>query len=224
MLPHPKQLRVFSFSADAKGRIAEALGLDELAPCLVEAIEFAVSGYFANKRGSRGTTRDAVRLALARLVKKGRHFDDALHLFASDRSGVDSETHLLLRDLAQRTLEGDAEAESMLLDAARLREIQLASCKRWQPEIEILRHFVSALRAVFDGVTVASEASEAAYWPRCRRFVREVMDSAGIETADFVAHPERLTEYLRTELTFLEGERPEWAHKLYLRWRDNRAS
>jgi hypothetical protein len=38
-------------------------------------------------------------------------------------------------------------------------------------------------------------------WHYCRRFAMEVFITAGIDHADFVAHPERLTEYLGTDVS-----------------------
>jgi hypothetical protein len=39
-------------------------------------------------------------------------------------------------------------------------------------------------------------------WRQCRRFAVEVFTITGIDHADFEAHPERLTEYLRTDVSF----------------------
>jgi hypothetical protein len=38
-------------------------------------------------------------------------------------------------------------------------------------------------------------------WQSCRRFALEVLTAAEIEHADFLAHPERLTEYLGTDVS-----------------------
>ena len=54
------------------------------------------------------------------------------------------------------------------------------------------------LRVIFDA---AASPTVERTWHNCGSFALEVLSVAAIEHADFDAHPERLTEYLGTDVT-----------------------
>jgi hypothetical protein len=136
--------------------------------------------------------------ALAQLSRPGRAYDAAVARFADDRYAIDYTTHGLLQPLARDVLSsGDAEARMKLEAAARARDAELRAHPRVAPDTEALRLFCGILRVVFDHA--ASSRTERT-WRNCRRFALEVLSIAGVNHANFDAHPERLNEYLGTEV------------------------
>jgi hypothetical protein len=136
--------------------------------------------------------------ALAELSRYGRSYDAAVSRFASDRSGVDYTTLSRLQPLARTVLAGDQQAREALAEAAQARAIELRNHPRVAPETEALRFFCGMLRVIFDA---AASPTVERTWHNCGSFALEVLSVAAIEHADFDAHPERLTEYLGTDVT-----------------------
>ena len=86
----------------------------------------------------------------------------------------------------------------MLETAGHERAGELREHPRIAPETEALRFFCGVLRTIFN---VAASPNMARTWCNCRRFALEVLAVAGVEHADFDTHPERLDEYLGTEVS-----------------------
>jgi hypothetical protein len=103
-----------------------------------------------------------------------------------------------LQPLARAALAGDPEAPKALAAAAEKRAAELREYPRIAPETESLRFFCGMLRVIFGAA--ASPSMDRA-WHNCARFALEVFAVAGIKHADFDAHPERLKEYLATDVT-----------------------
>lgn len=120
-----------------------------------------------------------------------------------DRSGVDYVTHSALQPLASAVLENRPSTKKALAHAARKRIEELEQHKRVEPATESLRHFCGWLRIIFNEATphLRQSITVDEAWRNCRSFALEVFSVAGIEHADFVAHPERLTEYLGTNVS-----------------------
>jgi len=79
---------------------------------------------------------------------------------------------------------------------------QLRNHNRVVTRTEPLRFFAGVLRLIFNRAAapiLCGTIEER--WHHCRRFAMEVFTIAGIDHADFDAHPERLTEYLGTDVT-----------------------
>ena len=95
-------------------------------------------------------------------------------------------------------LAGVKGAREALAEAAQVRAIELRGHPRVAPETEALRFFCGVLQSIFDAATSPTEGRT---WHKCGSFAREVLSVAAIEHADFDAHPERLKEYLGTDVT-----------------------
>jgi len=107
-----------------------------------------------------------------------------------------------LQQLAKAELAGKPGASEVLARAASERAAELRGHKRVSPPTESLRFFCGILREIFRkyaGPTLISPGGDA--WHCCRQFALEVFTVAGIDHADFDAHPERPTEYLGTDIT-----------------------
>ena len=198
LVPHPKVVDSFHLDASAKREIANIVGLKELSESTVESIDRAVNCYRAPIRGSEDTTVANTLYALRQLEKRGRAREDALNLFADDRAAVDYSTHDIMQPLARAVLEGRPGSNEDLAQAAGSRAAELADHPRVATSTEPLRHFCGILRVIF--FHVKGEIPEKEAWRRCRRFALAIFTAAGIDHADFGAHPQRLTEYLRTEV------------------------
>jgi hypothetical protein len=199
LLPHPKVADSFHLDASAKRDIANIVGLKELSERTVESIDLAVNCYRATIRGSKDTTVANTRFALRQLKKRGRAREDALNLFADDRAAVDYTTHNIMQPLAKAVLDGRPGSNDALAQAARNRITELVDHPRVATSTESLRLFCGILSKIF--FHVKGEIPEDEAQRRCRRFALEIFTVAGIDHADFDAHPERLTEYLGTDVS-----------------------
>jgi hypothetical protein len=89
-----------------------------------------------------------------------------------------------------------------LAQAGHARAEELREHPRVLTKIEPLRYFCGILRLIFNKVaTPTRRRTIEEDWRNCRHFAMEVFTIAGINHADFDAHPERLTEYLGTDVT-----------------------
>jgi hypothetical protein len=188
----------FDFDASDQRRVARTLGFTELSSDLAGAIAHAVACLKATRNGSRDTTTGTTLAALEKLSRSGRTYDIAIERFADDRYGIDYTTHGRLQSLARDVMTGDRQAREALETVARERAVELRNHPRIAPDTEALRFFCGVLRVIFDAA--ASPETERT-WRNCRRFALEVLSVSGIEHADFDAHPERLDEYLGTDVT-----------------------
>jgi hypothetical protein len=186
-----------AFDRPDQRRIARTLGLPDLPPDLAAGIAHAVGCHLTALRCS-GASVAATVAALAQLSRSGCAFDAAVAHFADDRYGVDYITLNRLQPLARAVMNGDADTPSALKAAALARADELGRHPRVAPDTEALRQFCGILREVFK--TSASPGVDRTL-RNCRQFVLEVIACAGIETADFDAHPERLDEYMRTDVS-----------------------
>jgi len=185
-----------------KADLARTLKLDGLKPELCDAVSHAIGCYQATKAGSTDTTVANVLAVLGELSKSRRAYDKAVKRLADDRSGVDYTTHEMLQPLAKAVLEGDPDSRDKLAQAAVKRAEELQAHKRVAPPTESLRFFCGILRLIFNqSGSPALRGSLDGSWHQCRKFALEVFTIAGIDHADFDAHPGRLTEYLGTDVS-----------------------
>lgn len=193
----------FPIGLREKADLARALKLDRVPPELCDAISHAIGCYQATKDGSKDTTIANILAELGELAKSGRAYEKAIHRLADDRSGVDYTTHQILQPLAMAVLKDEPGAREALAQAAAKRKEELRTHKRVAPPTEALREFCGILRLLFNrsGSPALRDGLDAS-WHQCRVFAIEVFTIAGIDHADFDAHPERLTEYLGTDVTF----------------------
>jgi hypothetical protein len=189
----------FELGEAQKRDLARALGLAIIPPQLCDAIEVAIANYKAEAAGSSDTTIGNTLAELAELKKKGRQYDKVVARLADDRSGIDYVTHDTLQPLAKAVLANAPNAQEALAQAAQGRMKELRLHKRILPRAEALRFFCGVLREIFRHS--ASPAMAADAWHNCRRFALEVLTVGGFDHADFDAHPERLTEYLGTDVS-----------------------
>jgi hypothetical protein len=197
----------FAIGNQEKADLARVLKLDRLPFDLCDAISHAIGCYRATEAGSGDTTVANVRVALDDLSKSGRAYDKAVNRIADDRSGIDYTTHEMLQPLAKAVLQNEPGSRDALAQAAAKRAKELRAHKRVAPPTEPLRFFCGVLRLIFNqsGSPALHESLDQS-WHQCRKFAMEVFTIAGINHADFDAHPERLTEYLRTDVSV--GSRP----------------
>jgi len=196
----PPTLSPFTLGDREKRDLAKTLGLRELPALTADAIAHAIACYKATASGSHDTTIGNTLAELGELRKHGRAYDRAVARLADDRSGVDYVTHGMLQRLAVSVLAGEPGARQRLREIADLRAVELQQHPRVQPEKESLKLFGYFLRQIFNAVAAPRfRSSLADGWRHCRQFAMEVFTVAEIDTADFVAHPERLTEYLGTD-------------------------
>jgi hypothetical protein len=202
----PKLRQVTSFQLDkaANRSIAGLIDLRELDPLTVQYINSAVNCYHATRSGSASTTVANTRFAFRQLKKPSRAREESIKLLADDRAAVDYTTHDLLQPLAKAVLNRQVGADQALERKAQDLDTALASHPRVSTSAEPLRFFCGVLRLIFDHCTdhLRGRTTEQERWHRCRRFALEVFSTAGITHANFDAHPERLTEYLQTDVSF----------------------
>jgi len=203
--PPPVQARVvtpFSLGSAERRALARALGLSELSPMIADAVAHVIASYKATEAGSPDTTVGNTLAALAELKKRRRAYEKAVARIADDRAGVDYTTLGILQPLAKAVLAKEPQAEEALARAASARADELRKHKRVDPSTEPLRLFCGILRLIFNKAAApALRGTTEEGWHYCRRFAMEVFDIAGIEHADFDAHPERLTQYLGTDVS-----------------------
>jgi FAD/FMN-containing dehydrogenase len=195
----------FKLGNGDKQNIARTIGADELSPEITGSIEWNVSCLRATQAGSKDCTIANVRFALRQLEKKGRARRNALELLSHDRAAVDDATLDAIQPLAKAVLAektGTGQTLEALLKAARQREAELSQHPRIAPASEPFRYFCGTLRVIFLGYsTVQLNKPAEKAWHRCRCFAQAVFDAAQIEYHDFVIHPQRLTEFLKTDVT-----------------------
>jgi hypothetical protein len=184
-------------SVDQQG-LARTLGLPRLPPKVAAEIGYAIACYKVTQDGSRDTTKGNTLAALDELIRRGRSYMKAVSRFASDLSGVDDTTLSRLQPLARAVLGGDLRARETLAQAARARAAEVRNHPHVVPKAEVLRFFCGVLRVIFDA---AASPTVDRTWHNCGLFVLEVLSTAGIEHANFHAHPGRLRKYLATDVT-----------------------
>ena len=211
----------FKLDRHARKAIDRTLGRTDRNAELAEVIEYAISWHLGRPGGSRSTTVANTALVLRRARSKGRGWREAVEVLAHDRSGVDSETHRLLKPLAEAALAGAPGAGEVLAESAGGRERALDDHPRVSPSAEQFRFLCAIMRETFRyfGQAVLLTCSETEGWRRCRHFATTIFGAAGIDWERFAYHPARLEELLKSELPELWPETsPDW----YLRWRASR--
>lgn len=199
--PTPKPIP-FPINDLGKAKLASVLMLGSLPPELCDAISEIIGCYQATKDVSKDTTVANTLAALGELKKQGLAYKKAVQRLADDRSGVDYTTHERLQPLAKAVLNDEPDSQDALAQAAKKRMEELRAHKRVSPRAESLRYFCGSLRLIFKhSGSPALCGSLKESWQGCRKFAMEVFTIAGIDHADFVAHPERLTEYLGTDVS-----------------------
>ena len=203
-MPKPRVHESFRLDGAANKVIARLLDFRELDHQTVESINRVVNCYPATQSGSASTTVANTRFTLSQLKKRGRAREESLKLLADDRAAVDYTTHDLLQPLAKDVLNGRAGAGEALARAAQERADELTLHPRVSASTEIMRLFCGELRQIFNDCTphLRSRITPEETGHRCRRFALEVFSAADITHADFDAHPERLTDYLGTDVSF----------------------
>ena len=170
-------------------------------------LSHAIGCYLATMDGSQDTTVANTLSALDELTKPGRRCQRAMQRLSDERNGIDYITHDKLGPLATAALKDEPGSLEALAQAASMRKEELRAHKRVDPPTESLRFFCGFLRLIFNlSGSPALRGSLDESWQRCRKFAMEVFAVAGIDHANFAAHPERLTEYLGTDVSV--GSRP----------------
>ena len=204
LVPKPRVHESFRLDGAANKVIARLFDFKELDRQTVESINRVVNCYRATQSGSASTTVANTLFALSQLKKRGRAREESLKLLADDRAAVDYTTHDLLQPLAKDVLSGRPGAGEALARAAQERADELKLHPRVSTSTEAMRLFCGELRQIFNDCTphLRSRITPEETGHRCRRFALEVFSAADITHADFDAHPERLTDYLGTDVSF----------------------
>ena len=198
----PPKVAPFELDDFQKRAIARVLGIERLPTDCECTLANAISVHKATAGASRATVGNTLA-ALFELKRKGRAYKRAVERLADDRSGVDYTTLNAVQPLARAVLnDGSATNREALAHAALERADVLTKHKRVDSQTEPLRFFCGFLRLIFNRYAAPTPGHTIEdRWRHCRRFAMEVFDVAGIDTANFVAHPDRLTDYLRTDIT-----------------------
>lgn len=192
-------VHAFHLSDSDKRDLARILACKTLPPDAAEAISTAISAYKATEAGAADTTIGNTVAALIELTRPtGRGYERAVRRMSDDSSGVDDTTLATLQPLAKAVLASEPEATQLLSSAARARAAELQNHERVLPRTESLRFFCGVLREIFRHW---AEPAPGEAWHRCGQFALEVFTIAGVDTADFIAHPERLKKYLGTNVS-----------------------
>jgi hypothetical protein len=192
-------VHAFHLGDSDKRDLARILARQILPPETVEAIAAAISAYKATEAGAADTTIGNTIAALMELTRPaGRGYKRAVRRMSDDSSGVDDTTLAILQPLARAVLAGKPAATKSLSCAARMRAAELQNHERVMPRTESLRLFCGFLREIFRHW---AEPAPGEVWHRCGKFALEVLTIAGVERASFIAHPERLREYLGTDVS-----------------------
>jgi hypothetical protein len=192
-------VRAFDLGDSDKRDLARTLARQSLPPETAEAIAAAISAYKATEAGAADTTIGNTVAALIELTRPaGRGYKRAVRRMSDESSGVDDTTLAMLQPLAKAVLAGKPGATESLSRAARMRAAELQNHQRVLPRTESLRLFCGVLREIFRHW---AEPAPGEAWHRCGKFALEVLTVADVEHADFIAHPERLREYLGTDVS-----------------------
>jgi hypothetical protein len=192
-------VQAFHLGDSDKRDLARILARQTLPSEAAEAIAAAISAYKAAETGAADTTIGNTIAALIELTHPaGRGYTRAVRRMSDDSSGVDDKTLTMLQPLAKAVLAGELEAAELLSCAARTRAAELQNHERVLPRTESLRFFCGVLREIFRHW---AEPAPGEAWHRCGKFALEVFTIADVGHADFIAHPERLREYLGTDVS-----------------------
>jgi hypothetical protein len=196
--------KLYPFAIDNldKQRLAQSLGLKDLTSEVADSIAHAIACYTATREGSTDTTVANTLAALREIFKKGKVNEKALARIADERCGIDCTTLLALQPLAKAALAKEQRAVRALAEAVDRRIGELKEHQRALPSVESLRFFCGVLRVIFNHAAAPTKKpaiNDA--WRNCRKFALEVFAIGCINRPDFDNHPERLTEYLGTDVT-----------------------
>jgi hypothetical protein len=209
----------FRFEKATKGKISKIIDralTDEHA----EAIEYATACFLATKAGSRSTTLENTAYSLRQLLTNEETSREWIDLLVHERSGLDVDTIVLLRPLAEEILAGSATAEACLMLVARRRLSELEALRRIHPPHEALRLFCIYLSAIFSNIaTPARTDGGAAFSRRRRKFARVILEAAGVDCLAYEVNPRRLTVLLNSDVTLPEGN----SSDMYFQCWDRRA-
>jgi hypothetical protein len=192
-------VHAFHLAASDKRDLARILARDILPPETAEAIAAAISAYKATEAGAVDTTIGNTVAALIELTRPtGRGYNRAVRRMSEDSSGVDDTTLATLQPLAKAVLAGKAEATESLSRGSSCESCGIAEPRARFARTGSLRFFCGVLREIFRHW---AEPAPGEAWHRCGKFALEVLTIGDVEHADFIAHPERLREYLGTDVS-----------------------
>jgi hypothetical protein len=141
-----------------------------------------------------GTTKGAVKVAVQDLQMARRKLLDALTPFTDPVSWVDIETFSALNPIAKQCLRA-----LRRLELVAKAQVERHAGRRVYPETECLWQFCGTLRLFFHRFADPALTKSPDATKHLRRFAFAVFEAAGIDHADYDAHPERLDEMLRTD-------------------------
>jgi hypothetical protein len=204
--PEPARLATRPSSAavdltdDMARRLDRLVPREALNPEFFDAVSWSVAAYKSALGRPGASVADTIEL-LRRIADGGRKRKRALRLLAHERSGVDEETHGVLRPFAIAALAGNAGAMERLAYFAEAR-IHKLNGDRFEADTQALAGLCGVLNLLFRGAHGIIERPFLTNAERLcrRRFAQEVFTAGEIKTPDFGQHPERLDELLDTDI------------------------
>lgn len=186
--PQPSTAIPLALDDRDQRRLAEALGLETLTGGPLQMISTALSIF---KKARAAITLGVTKAAIEEL-EPGKHGDD-----------VDQETLARLRPFALAALNGGEAERQALIATVCQRAAELQDHLDTDPHVEALHYFCGIARLIFSAYTVPTMVRSL---HNCRRFVLEMLAIAGVDCADFDASPDRLDQYLRTDMSTPEAK------------------
>jgi hypothetical protein len=171
--------------------LARKLGVAKLSKEATETLQEVVAVYRAS---THNTTKGKVKAALRDVHRAERNYLTRLRPFIDENSWIDNETFEALNRLAKKCVVAVEQFNS----AASAQTERLGG-RRVHPVTECLSAFCGNLRLYFQHYAAPALVTSTQATKHLRDFALEVLNACEIEHSDYIIHPERLDEMLRTD-------------------------
>jgi hypothetical protein len=178
-----------------QSELARKLGVTSLSKEATQTLQDLIAVYRATMQ-VHIPTKGAVKSVIREMQRANRKFLIALRPVIDENScGVDDETFDALNRLATKCV---AALERFGLAASA--QIERLSGRRVYPAAEHFSIFCGQLSLFFRRYTAPALVTSPQAAKHLRDFALEVLNACEIEHSDYVTHPERLDEMLRTDV------------------------
>jgi hypothetical protein len=159
-----------------------------------ETLQVVIAVYRASTQ-VHNTTKGKVKAAVRAVQKAERNYLTALRPFINENSWIDNETFEALNRPAKKC----AAAVERFNSAVSAQTERLGG-RRVYPATERLSAFCGTLRLFFQRYAAPALVTSPQATKHLRNFALAVLNACGIEDLDYIVHPERLDEMLRTDV------------------------